>query len=487
MKIYPSEVKRIIDTLPIGYYADKQIPIEMSEKEDTSFYSPKTKKIVISFKQIENALSEVEDLSYLETGVRSMVYHEVSHVLLTPPDMEWSDIINVFEDERIETILAGYYMNVDFKKNIQYVNNWHGEKPTNSFEKFYYTVRFRSGEAAHLAELKKIISDFRRINFSYSTYNKWKVNEYVLRIKDFYRLVTGEEPPESSSSRPESSGISADSLSPQTSSGENNHGDSEDKKTSSIILSDKAAKQFDEKEVNDCLKNVVWDLEYMIPTLNADPKLVEQIAMIFDNFKRKTGGGSALQGYSGVLNPRNIAREDYKYFDRFAKKTGVNKFGTVHLNLFLDVSGSFSRNEAKTNSLLLALEEMEKRNPFFTFDIVACGESEKILQKSNRFVKCSGGNNLDNKIYEIFRLLQRPNTYNYNIALFDGDAYSDAPEDCPCDTFRVFNVSNCTIISEKSNKEYIEKNVNRAKVIITKEYTETLLKHIVETLTLALH
>ena len=34
MKIYPSEVKRIIDTLPIGYYADKQIPIEMSEKED---------------------------------------------------------------------------------------------------------------------------------------------------------------------------------------------------------------------------------------------------------------------------------------------------------------------------------------------------------------------------------------------------------------------------------------------------------------------
>lgn len=484
MKIYPSEVKRIIDTLPIGYYADKQIPIEMSEKEDMSFYSPKTKKIVISFKQIETALSEVEDLSYLETGVRSMVYHEVSHVLLTPPDMEWSDIINVFEDERIETILAGYYMNVDFKKNIQYVNNWHGEKPTNSFEKFYHTVRFRSGEAVHLAELKRIISEFRQINFSYSTYNEWKINEYVQRIKDFYRLVTGEEPPES---KAKSSGISADSMSPQISSGENNHSDSEDKKSNSIVLSDGATKQFDEKEVNDFLENIVWDLDYMTPDLKADPKLVEQIAMIFDNFKRKTGSGSALQGYSGVLNPRNIAREDYKYFDRFAKKTGVNKFGTVHLNLFLDVSGSFSRNEVKTNSLLLALEEMEKRNPFFTFDIVACGESEKVLQKSNRFVKCAGGNNLDNKIYEIFRLLQKPNTYNYNIALFDGDAYSDAPMDCPRDTFRAFNVSNCTIISEKSNRKYIEDNVNRAKVIITNEYPATLLKNVVETLTLALH
>ena len=209
--------------------------------------------------------------------------------------------------------------------------------------------------------------------------------------------------------------------------------------------------------------------------------------MLFDNFRRKTGGGVAIQGYSGVLNPRNIAREDYKYFDRFAKKTGTNKFGTIHLNLFLDTSGSFSSHEPKANSIVAALEEMEKRNPFFTFDVISCGHGENILRKDSRFIRCSGGNLLDEKIYEIFRLLQKPNTYNYNIVLFDGDAYSDASNSEPRDTFRAFNVTNCTIISEDSNRKYIQPYVNRAKVIFTKDYEVYLLENVLNTLSLALH
>lgn len=474
MKVFPSEVKRIMDTLPIGFYAGKRVPTRLSETEESSYYNTKEDSIVISFPQIETALSEVKDINYLETGIRSTVYHEVSHAILTPEKMEWSDIINVFEDERIETVLAGYYHNVDFKQNIIYINNYHGEAPKNAFEKYYYTVRFRQGNPDHIDELKKIIREYRSLDFTISDYNPWKIEEYVKAIKDFYRLVTGEEPSSETSRRgcPQ----------PSSSSQENTEGTN-----SAFVLSDADVQQFDKKAVENILQGVEWNKNFAKPDFRADPKLVESIAMLFDNFRRKTGGGAAIQGYSGILNPRNVAREDYKYFDRFAKKTGTNKFGTVHLNLFLDTSGSFSPHERKANSIVIALEEMEKRNPFFTFDVVSCGHGENILRKENRFIKCIGGNLLDEKIYEIFRLLQKPNTYNYNIVLFDGDAYSDASSSNPQDTFRAFNVTNCTIISEDSNRKYIESHVNRAKVIFTEEYEKYLLENVLNTLSLALH
>ena len=477
MKVFPSEVKRIMDTLPIGFYANKRVPARLSETEKSSYYNTKEDSIVISFPQIEIALSEVEDVNYLETGIRSTVYHEVSHAILTPEKMEWSDIINVFEDERIETILAGYYHNVDFKQNIVYINNYHGEAPKNAFEKYYYTVRFRQGNPNHIDELKKIIQKYRNIHFTTGSYNPWLVEEYVKAIKDFYRLVTGEEP----SSETSRSARSQSSFSSQ----ENTEG--QEGTNSTFVLTDADIQQFNKKVVEDILQDVEWDKNFAKPSFRADPKLVESIAMLFDNFRRKTCGGAAIQGYSGVLNPRNIAREDYKYFDRFAKKTGTNKFGTVHLNLFLDTSGSFSPHETKTNSIVAALEEMEKRNPFFTFDVISCGHSEEILRKDNRFIKCSGGNLLDEKIYEIFRLLQKPNTYNYNIVLFDGDAYSNASNSEPRDTFRAFNVTNCTIISEDSNRKYIQPYVNRAKVIFTEDYEKYLLENVLITLSLALH
>ena len=39
---------------------------------------------------------------------------------------------------------------------------------------------------------------------------------------------------------------------------------------------------------------------------------------LFYGYNKRSSGGSAFQAYSGVLNPRNAARDDYRYFDRMA-------------------------------------------------------------------------------------------------------------------------------------------------------------------------
>ena len=161
MKIYPSEVKRVVDSLPIGFYANFRIPMTVSETEECSYYRPKEKDITISFKQIAMGLETVTDESYMETAIRTMVYHEVSHAILTPRDLKMNDVLNIFEDERIETMLAGYYHDVDFKKNVRLVNQWDGSAPRNDIEKFYHVVRFRSGTTKQIQDVEDVINRLR--------------------------------------------------------------------------------------------------------------------------------------------------------------------------------------------------------------------------------------------------------------------------------------------------------------------------------------
>ena len=94
-----------------------------------------------------------------ESVIRGLFYHEISHALLTyrtdifkevmrsfykgflkgvkrqlssKPEIKaqqikyleenFHDIMNIFEDERIETVCKHYYMNVDFKRNLFLIN-----------------------------------------------------------------------------------------------------------------------------------------------------------------------------------------------------------------------------------------------------------------------------------------------------------------------------------------------------------------------------
>ena len=79
--------------------------------------------------------------------------------------------------------------------------------------------------------------------------------------------------------------------------------------------------------------------------------------------------------------------------------------------------------------------------------------------------------------------MQKPNTFNYNIACFDGDACSDGGRGDH--GFGAFDHNNCVIISDDDNERYISQDVKSAKVIYTTDYAEELIDNVVTALSKA--
>lgn len=512
MKVSVAKIKSVTESLPIGLYAKRRIPIAVDEEAHTSSYNPISDEIIISSRVIQEGLKHIHKKRWLETAVRSMVYHEVSHAILTPSTIVMNDCINIFEDERVETILKDYFLDVNFKQNVLYTNGFRSvdeipDPTTNPIPmmKFYAVVRFGLGKKEWQDKIDALIKKYSKMN---SSADRWRAYSYVDDIYNLYREITGVEPPkedeefcsspvpydtgegesedgdDEGESSPSNSGEKADAEDGDE--GEESEGDSKEDGAESDDTADDGGDEsgspthgrdnpLNKKELDTLIKNTFVNNKYV------DTKLTEELSMILENFSKKNNSGSALAGYSGTFNTRAIVREDYKYFERKASVNGSNKYGTFHLNLFIDESGSFWRSEDKMNTLLRSLTDIEQKNPNFTMDVVFCGISERVVKnKRQRVFKAEGGNRLDKKTYEIYRKLQRPNTYNYNIACFDGDACSDGGRGDH--GFGAFDHNNCVIISDRDNARYISADVHTARVVYTNNYTAELVKNVTDAL-----
>lgn len=207
-------VKNILKTLPIGYYLGRNIEVTLSTGEQ-SYFIPASDKIVIGYESIKRAFNFKTNNLYdydLEEIIRGLLYHEISHVILTPSDLMsyvrngYESILNIFEDERIETLLRSYYLNTNFKKNIIILNNYtEDSEPKNAEQAFYFVVRFHKGKKIFLNRVQDIISKYKFINAATTDY--YIKNEYVKQIIDLYNAITRDfkqNPPKSNSQNQQS-------------------------------------------------------------------------------------------------------------------------------------------------------------------------------------------------------------------------------------------------------------------------------------------
>ena len=119
--------------------------------------------------------------------------------------------------------------------------------------------------------------------------------------------------------------------------------------------------------------------------------------------------GSAINAYSGIFDPRSVARKDYKFFVQQNRAGHVKAFSKIHLNLFIDCSGSFAYNDLTVNKFLKALHKFERSNNDFTFDLISCGVGQRIRDKNDRIqLKSCGGTALKSTIFSQFKSLQKP-------------------------------------------------------------------------------
>lgn len=502
MEISYNEVKNIADTLPIGFYARDRITLEVSKDSPASYYSPLENKINLSYLTVLQSIKKLPDnSSYLETAVRCILYHEVSHAMLTPL-MDITDVINIFEDERIETLLAHYYHNVDFKRNIFLLNDYQGEEPKDTLQQFYHLVRFRKGKPEYLAEVNRIIEKYSKMNRQSEDYWSWwrdnnnedgctNPSSYIEEIYDLYNKLQNDNGEKMTTygndpSRKHKCSQGGGSLL------DNSQGSEDIKKSIDQMVADGEITAEEGEAMKKALEDAIGNAEKEVDKVSNkagqamghvieqvignyyDQKLTDKLEMVINNFNKKNSGGSAVNAYSGVFNPRAVTREDYRYFQRKTAVRGNNSFGTFHLNLFIDDSGSMSSNEELVNKLIYSLLTIERHNANFSFDMITCADRIAIVDKTKGY-KANGGTHLTKAIIPLYNQVQRPGTYNYNIVLFDGDCSTD--KYLNGNTFLVFNNQKCTIISDPSNRNALRKN-DQSNVVISENYTQELLDNV---------
>ena len=209
---------------------------------------------------------------------------------------------------------------------------------------------------------------------------------------------------------------------------------------------------------------------------------------IINNFKKKNSGGSGINAYSGVFNPRAVARKDYRYFERSMSVQGNNKFGSCHLNLFIDCSGSFCDNVKLTNGILAVLSNIERKNHNFSMDVVFINHQLKICKSvRERQMTAWGGNSIPENMKNIILEMQKPQTCNYNIILFDGDAVCNdyRNQTDAVKRFRAFDMKQTTLITDPDNEQYMNPPFSSTKVVVTQQYTKELIRHITNALMIA--
>lgn len=500
MQVSFNQVKAITDTLPIGLYASRRIDTVLKDKEECSYYNPETDNIVISYEQLTSGFKNLKPTDNIETIVRSMFYHEVSHAILTPKALPNPDFINIFEDERIETVLNGYYYGTDFDQCKKAVCDYDPNHiPQNTLDAFFYLVRFRQcSDNTYLKRVADIISKYATLHrcsefWSNPRHNRVGYCDYYNEVDRLYRDFTNDC---QAQGIPKMLGNMGGQGQPQQTQGK---GQEKGEVDPNAEIGNNMVKGKDENQKNTTPQPPILSSEQIqelfAESLNQEfnGEFHTALSILFENFRKKNSKGSCLQGYSGVINPRLADRADYRFFERSTASRGNNQFGTFHLNLFIDISGSYEGNTTPTNQIIKSLCLLEKKNPNFTFDVITTNTYSQVLPKGKRFIECGGGTYLGTVIEDIYRKQQKPQTYNYNIVLFDGDAYCSRPSgrnnreyNNRGQGFATFANSNCTIISDTDNKTYIERYAPNTRTIYTNNYPTELFDNILKVMQRAL-
>lgn len=170
-----AKCEEILKTLPLAHYLKvKTIPVAFDTTSLTSYFDPTQFKIVVALNNIVSVIQSTKRIPNdieLENTLRCFLYHEVSHAILTPRDlMKYAislnttgyllnkQFANIIEDERIETLLKSYYLNVDFKKNLRQASPL--DKHIKSFEHFVLNcVRHRCSPIMP-KQVNKLVDNF---------------------------------------------------------------------------------------------------------------------------------------------------------------------------------------------------------------------------------------------------------------------------------------------------------------------------------------
>ena len=544
MQLTKELLQHYINKVPIGYYVGRNVDVTIGDKDDTYFDLVKG-SIVISYPTIKDNARLIKTDADAEKSVRHLIFHELSHALLTPRILHIDMVLNVFEDERIESILKNYYLDTDFKAFVKKLNGFKNQPPENEWDAWYQLVRYRRGPVYFLSRVHEIIDDYTHLDIAVSridTEIRSSIRNYEAEVnhlyEEFVKWYNQTNPSDLKIDKSlkdlmqngEGDGQSNDKNNQQTQMGtglsnaDNNQSDDnkdglekalqkllesfKDSKKDSLMevpkVDDKANKfanvsSIEAIDVNegdyDDLYTIIDDSDDKAGDLwhrpgkdddkakqKADKAVFDMIDSLISLLKTtRKNNGSSIAAYSGVINPRNVIRDDYKYFMQQNRKGHASVYSKMHLNMFIDCSASFKDNDEKVNTLLWALTKFERAVPDFSYDLISCGVGQKLRPKYNRTQSSYDGTVLTDDIFDMFKKQQFTNAVNMNIVLYDGKVnhlhkYKTTGKRIESN-WEAFNDVNTVIIVDDSNEDAVNKFCPLAHKIISKDYVEELYKN----------
>ena len=161
MRLTLEEMRDIAKRLPIGFYLGRKTPVFVEEsggaycdvvKGDIHIGMPLLQTVADKIDASDAAKWDREKL------LRCLLYHEIGHLLLTPSwlkgvvhngwdsDVDYGtrrNIVNIFEDERLECVLSQVFMGVEFKPFVRLVHKGVKVDPGSLESRFLHGVRLR--------------------------------------------------------------------------------------------------------------------------------------------------------------------------------------------------------------------------------------------------------------------------------------------------------------------------------------------------------
>ena len=490
MNVTFARCEEILNTLPIGYYLGHPVTVKLDPENPATFINLDTETVTVSYKMINQALESARETVDLEQVIRGLLYHEISHALLTSPDtmrlikcytpneilmraninslpitistyidQYKKDIFNIFEDERIETLCQNYYMDVNFKKNVFLLNNVDPHKlakDPDPVNRFFAAVRFRVAEPEILDEIRAVIKSTSNLD-SHNYY--LDLISYLARVYMLFAKFVNNKP-KSESQKPENS----KSGKPKSQESDSLGGDEE------RLLAQAMQECADQGASKDMLLSKFKTLS---TNRNVGPIKNRLERIITAALNKNKNRSSSTHAYAGRIDPRATQSKDYRWFAKKAVNTSGRRFDKIHFNLFCDNSGSFGPSQQKMNALLLAIKEYAAQNKDFSVTVIHCGKGLEIKKDNDWALTCDNGSVLKSDARKITDSLQVPNATVVNLVVFDGEMTPDTKD--AKGTYKAFDKPNFIVVTDTSNQRYFKYAPSARVTYVTDNYADTFI------------
>lgn len=500
----------VLKTLPVGYYLGHPVSLRLDPTGDSTYIELDCERVTVSYKNICTALENAPDDIDPEPIIRALLYHEISHALLTPRCLLscvnrsfidkccsrykncydkaayiWDhihDIINIFEDERIETTCRNYYMNVDFKRLLVLLNgdpkNFMNRDPIG---KFFALVRYRIGSTEQLETVSSIIKQFYGetcVMQNSETYAKAIIKLFASMLPSNFQYQPNSNEQDNSAMQDAHKNGAV----------QNDQNDDAEDQTSPASLTDDQidaiAQAIEEKlkacpidieksRIKEAFKKLSTNRE--AAAIRAQFERVVQTALN----KHKAQSSGSL-GYSGRIDPRSVANKDYRWFAKKSQGSSVKRFSKIQFNLFCDNSGSFYSSRLKMNAVILALKELAATNHDIQVKVIHCGNGITVPDQESPWLNCGDCSYFDGNLPRIYKEAQQPDATNINMVVFDGE-FRMLGNITESKAFGTFNHPNCIIVSDTDNEDAFNNYAPQArKTFITGSYANTFISQLID-------